>query len=200
MCIVHIPDGYHPVPAGKLAAVVTYLEMRERPSLRPEVRGHAWSVRRVEAPTDAWYRDVYRRVGGTQLWATRLRLDDAELSSIVKDPDVEIYVLRGDGADAGIAELDFREPGECELVYFGVVPELIGTGAARVLMNRAIERAWSRSIARFWLHTCTLDHPKAIAFYERSGFVAYMRAIEIFDDPRIRGDLAPELGGGVPIL
>ncbi len=197
---MHIPDGYHPVPPGKLAAVVTYVEMRARPPLRPEAPGHAWTVRHEAAPSRTWYRDVYRRIGGTQLWATRLRLDDAELSAIVEDPNVEMYALHGADGDVGLAELDFREPGECELVYFGVVPGLIGTGAARVLMNRAIERAWSRPISRFWLHTCTLDHPKALAFYERSGFRAYMRAIEIFDDPRIRGDLAPELGAGVPLL
>jgi len=198
---VHIPDGYHPVPAGKLAAVVTYLESRERPELRPAVPDAPWTIRRVETPERDWYRALYRRVGGTQLWATRLRLEDGELSKILDDPRVEIEVLRdGDGRDVGLAELDFRVPGECELVYFGVAPELIGTGAARLLMNRALDAAWARPLARFWLHTCTLDHPKAVAFYERSGFRAYARAIEIFDDPRVRGDLPIELGAGVPLL
>jgi len=198
---VVISDGYHPVPAGKLAAVVTYLEMRERPELRPEARDAPWRARRAEAPGRDWYRALYRRIGSTQLWATRLRLDDAGLSAILDDARVEVEVLGdGDGRDVGIAELDFRVAGECELVYFGVVPELVGTGAARLLMNRALAAVWSRPLARLWLHTCTLDHPKAVAFYERSGFRAYARAIEIFDDPRFRGDLPAEFGAGVPLL
>jgi hypothetical protein len=46
-------------------------------------------------------------------------------------------------------------------------------------MNRAIERAWSRPIRRFWAHTCTLDHPSALGFYKRSGFRPFRRQVEI---------------------
>jgi hypothetical protein len=35
--------------------------------------------------------------------------------------------------------------------------------------GRAIERAWARAIDRFWVHTCTHDHPGALAFYLRTG-------------------------------
>jgi hypothetical protein len=40
------------------------------------------------------------------------------------------------------------------------------------------------------VHTCTLDHPAALAFYIRSGFHPYRRAVEVADDPRLLG-LAP---------
>ena len=36
-----LPDGYSDVPAGKIAAVVTHLEMTERPALRSDPEG-AW--------------------------------------------------------------------------------------------------------------------------------------------------------------
>ena len=87
----------------------------------------------------------------------------------------------------GLLELDFRQDGACELTFFGVVPEAIGIGAGRFLMNRAIERAWGRAprIGRFWVHTCTNDHPDALAFYIRSGFVPYARGVECYPDPRI---------------
>ncbi len=58
-------------------------------------------------------------------------------------------------------------------------PKFVGSGAGRWMMNRAIERAWSQPIRRFWVHTCTLDHPAAVAFYIRSGFVPFRRRIEI---------------------
>ena len=40
-------------------------------------------------------------------------------------------------------------------------------------MNRALELAWSRPISRVWVHTCTFDHPSALAFYQRSGFLPF---------------------------
>ena len=57
-----LPDGYSDVPAGKIAAVVTHLEMTARPAPRPDPAG-AWTLRRVDAPALDWYRDLYRRVG-----------------------------------------------------------------------------------------------------------------------------------------
>ena len=44
-----LPDGYSDVPAGKIAAVVTHLEMTARPAPRPDPPG-AWTLRRVETP------------------------------------------------------------------------------------------------------------------------------------------------------
>jgi hypothetical protein len=67
-------------------------------------------------------------------------------------------------------------------------------------MNRAIEQAWAHPIRRFWVHTCTLDHAGALAFYVRSGFVPYRRQIEIADDPRILGEAPRTAAPHVPIL
>jgi GNAT superfamily N-acetyltransferase len=77
---------------------------------------------------------------------------------------------------------------------------LIGSGAARWLMNRALERAWSRPVTRFWVHTCTFDHPAAVAFYQRSGFRAFRRQIEIVDDPRLNGIAPRSVARHVPVI
>ena len=55
-----LPDGYSDVPAGKIAAIVTHLEMTARPAPRPDPAG-AWSQRRVEAPALDWYRGLKPR-------------------------------------------------------------------------------------------------------------------------------------------
>ena len=34
-------------------------------------------------------------------------------------------------------------------------------------LQAAIDQAWSRPLDRFWLHTSTFDHPKALATYQR---------------------------------
>jgi len=195
-----LPDGLHDVPPGKLAAVVTYLEMRERPVLRPEPPGVPWRLRRVERPEPTWYRGLYRRVGEDWLWFSRLLLTDESLAATLADPAVEIHALILDGEDQGLLELDFREEGQCELAFFGLAAPLHGRGAGRWLMNRALERAWARPIGRLWLHTCTLDHPDALAFYRRSGFRPYRRQVEIADDPRLLGQSPPEAAAHVPLI
>jgi GNAT superfamily N-acetyltransferase len=194
-----LPDGYSDVPAGKIAAVVTHLEMTQAPPLRPDP-ADSWTLRKVERPGLDWFRELYTRVGEDWLWFSRMRMADAELAAILHAPLVEIYALVDDSRDEGLLELDFRTPGQCELVFFGVTAKLIGTGAGRWLMNRALALAWSRPINRLWVHTCTLDHPSALAFYQRSGFRPFSRQIEITDDPRLDGTAPRTAARHVPII
>lgn len=194
-----VSDGYSDVPAGKIAAVVTHLEMTEPPAAVADPAG-AWGLRKVETPGLDWFRDLYRRVGEQWLWFSRARMSDAELAAIVQSPLVEIYALMREGRDEGLLEFDFRDAGQCEIVSFGVTAQLIGSGAGRWLMNRALELAWSRPVARVWLHTCTFDHPAAISFYQRSGFRPFRRQIEVVDDPRLDGTAPRHVARHVPIV
>lgn len=194
-----VPDGYTDVSAGKIATVVTHLEMTERPAPRPEIAGDFTLVHHRE-PDGAWFRELYRRVGEDWLWFSRLRISDAELAAIIHSPKVEVYALCSQGRDEGLLELDFRKPGQCEVSFFGVTRKLIGGGAGRWLMNRALEHAWVPGVGRVWLHTCTLDHPSAIAFYQRSGFRPYRLQIEVADDPRVTGELPRSAAPHVPVI
>ena len=181
-----LPDGLHDVPSDRIAAVVTSLEMKSRPALRPELNG-PWRLQRQERPNPDTYRALYGKIGDEWIWFSRLVMSDAELNEIIHDPKVEVYGLDVSGTLEGLLELDYRVGGEAELAFFGVTSPLVGGGAARWLMNRALEIVWQRPIQRFWVHTCTLDHPNALAFYRRSGFVPFRRQIEIAPDPRLQG-------------
>lgn len=194
-------DGYTDIPPGKVAAVVTHLEMLEPPPPRRAPQPAGAAVRAVAVPDAGWYRDLYGRIGAMDwLWFSRLALAPAALEAIIRDKQVEIHALTVDGRDEGLLELDFRIDGACELAFFGVTPGMIGQGAGRLLMTKAVERAWSRPIRRFWVHTCTLDHPGALAFYQRTGFKPFRRQIEVFDDPRLTG-LVPETAAPhIPIV
>lgn len=196
-----LPDGYIDVPAGKMANVVTCLEMTQPPPPRPDPPGIAYGLVRIASPGADWYRALFRRVGEPYLWGSRLAMRDEELLRVVRDPRVEVYAVRGAGGEeAGLLELDFRAEDECELKFFGLAQDAIGKGAGRWLMNRALERAWSRRIRRMWVHTCTLDHPGIVPFYIRSGFVPFKRQIEIGDDPRAVGLLSKSAAPEVPII
>lgn len=193
-------DGLTPVPAGKIAAIVTYLEMRQPPAPRPTPAIPELALRRVERPETGWYRDLFRRIGEEWLWFSRLRMPEAELAALLADPDVEVYALSRDGADIGLVELDFRRKGEAELAFFGLVPGETGGGIGRLMMNHAIAQAFSRPLARFFVHTCSLDHPAAVGFYMKSGFTPVARMIEIEDDPRLDGTLARTAAPQIPII
>jgi GNAT superfamily N-acetyltransferase len=181
-----IADGLHDVADDRIAAVVTSLEMFERPSARPEIAG-PWKLQRLERPDPESYRALYAKIGERWLWYSRLQMSHGELAAIIQHPGVEVHALESGGAFEGLLELDFRVTGEAELAFFGVGAALVGGGAARWMMNRALELAWRRPIRRLWVHTCTLDHPAALAFYRRSAFVPFRRQIEIASDPRLLG-------------
>ena len=103
-----LPDGYSDVPAGKIAAVVTHLEMSN-------VLRFALIRRRVDARAGAvsgsgWFRDLFRRVGEEWLWFSRLQMADAELAAVIRSPMVDVHALVHEGRDEGLLELDFRRP------------------------------------------------------------------------------------------
>ena len=195
-----LTDGLHDVPRGKVAMVVTHLEMHAPAPTRPQPLPKGLTFRQLQ-PDLAWYRDIFSRVGALDwLWYGRLKMADTDLSAILADPKVAFYTLTRDGRDEAILELDFRQEGQCELAYFGLTSELIGTGAGRFLMNEAIRLAWMQPITRFHVHTCTIDSHLALSFYIRSGFTPYRRQVEIDDDPRLIGLLPEAAAPHVPII
>lgn len=195
-----LADGFHDVPPGKVAAVVTFLEMTRRPNIKAVGAPEGWELTRAITPDLDWYRTLFRSVGEKWLWFARLRLEDSSLNSILTDPMVHIYTLQNGTVDGALLELDFRTPGACELAYFGLIPSLIGSGAGRYLMNTAIKLAWSEPISRFHMHTCTLDSPQALGFYIRSGFTPIGQKVEIADDPRLTLGFDHRLAAHVPVF
>ena len=191
--------SYEPVADNQLAAVVTYLEMRQRPVA--EVPPSQLSLRRVQRPFLDDYRRLFRLIGAPWLWFSRLIMDDSKLAAIIHHPQVELYIVVNEtGTEAGMLELDFREPGECELAFVGLMPELSGKGHGRWLLAEALRLAWRDGVTRVHVHTCTLDHPAALSAYRRAGFTAYKRAVERFPDPRLLGFLPRDCAPQVPLL
>ena len=176
------------VPPGKLSVTVTYLEMIERPPRPPHpVPARKLVLLRAERPTLSYYRYLYTGVGAPWLWADRLKMGDERLLQRVHDPSTEIYVLYEAGVPTGFAELFRHDETHTELVYFGLMPEFVGQGIGRYFLDVAIDIAWHGRPARVTVETCTLDHPKALALYQKVGFVAYKRERVLRDDPRVLG-------------
>lgn len=152
---------------------VTYLEMHRRPERVVPAPRDGLSVIHAQHPTIAYYRFLYEAVGQQWHWVRRTRYSDEELARIIHDPLDEIHVLHVSGVPAGYAELDRRVDGEVELNQFGLTADFIGQGLGKWFLQWTIDRAWSYAPNRFWLHTCTLDHPNALLNYQKAGFVVY---------------------------
>ena len=72
---------------------------------------------------------------------------------------------------------------QTEIAYFGLVPEFVGKGFGKLLLEDCIDKAWELAETRIWLHTCTLDSPSALPNYLNRGF-------EIFKEEDLK-DMIP---------
>lgn len=188
--------GLVDIPAGHVAAVVTFLEMTERPPPAPAPASPLRLERWPEVAPDR-YRALFRRVGAKWLWFSRLAMDDATLLATVAEVHA---VIDAAGDEVGLVELDFRNEGECLIRFFGLVPELAGRGHGRWLLARTLALAWRPDVERVRVHTCSLDHPAALPAYLRAGFAARSRAFESFPDPRLSGLLPRDCAPQVPLV
>lgn len=195
-----LPIGYHPLPPGHLANVVTCLEMLAKPAARPVPAIEGLSLERLGGSDTERFRALFRAIGQDIMWFSRLIMAEEKLAGIIGDPHVHCHALVKDGRDIGLLELDFREAGQCELSFFGLVPSSVGSGSGRYLMNEALTRAWAAPISRLWVHTCTFDHPNALTFYQRSGFKPYAVMVEVHQDPRLTGHLPKQASPQAPLI
>lgn len=194
-------NGYTDLPDEKIALVVTFLEMTAPPVAPLAGERQDVSLERWVAPDVADYKRLFREIGEDWLWCGRLMLSDDRLKAVLTAAGNEVYTPVIDGRQMGLLEIDYSDPENPELAYFGLVPSAVGSGLGRWLMQQAMAMVWSRPPSkRFWLHTCTGDSPQAIGFYRSCGFKPYKRAIEVMDDPRATGLLAKDKGPHVPYL
>jgi GNAT superfamily N-acetyltransferase len=152
---------------------VYYLEMLAPSRLFVRAPRDGLTVLQVQTPSVPYYRSLYNSVGKDYHWLSRRKLSDDELAVIIQDCRNELHVLHVDGAPAGFAELDRRQTNEIELVQFGLMADYIGQGLGKWFLQWTIDKAWGYEPNRFWLHTCTLDHPAALPNYTKAGFIHF---------------------------
>lgn len=196
-----LPDGYHALAPGKLACLVTFLEMTERPAKhrRPAPAGYTLE------PVERWdvdaFLDLYREIGWEWLWSSRLLMPRDELEAKLAAPHMRCWCPVKDGRRMGMVEMNLAQPEETEISFFGLVPDAIGGGLGGWMMGEAIELAFARpGLRRLWLHTCHFDSPQALPFYMHMGFRPYARAVEVLDDARLLGRLDKSAGPHVPVI
>ena len=157
---------------------ITYLEQTVRPLFRqpPRPPGKI-AFLRVDRPSVRFYRYLYDTVGRPWRWQSRRSKSDEDLAALIHAPGVSLFSLVRDGEPIGMAELA-AEKETTYLRFFGVAPEHIGRGLGRYFLANTLDVAWSSAPAKIRLETCTLDHPAALALYQKFGFVVYDQRTE----------------------
>lgn len=153
-----------------IAVEVTHLQMhRWEPS--PGDRPADIEVRRVHHPTPSLNRFLYTAVGTDWLWHDRLSWTHQRWTVVLERLGHQTWIGYVDDSPAGYFELETGTPGEVEIGYFGLMPEFIGRGRGRALLQHCLTQAWSDpATERVYLDTCTLDHPRALPAYLAAGF------------------------------
>lgn len=154
-----------------LSDVTIYsLEMLDECDLRPSRRETpGLEIRQAQVPLPELNRFLYTAVGGDWFWHTRLNWEYATWMEVLMRPGYETWVAYLYGTPAGYFELDPQENNSIEIAYFGLLPQFLGKGIGGRLLTVAIQRAWQKGARRVWVHTCSLDHPSALANYQARG-------------------------------
>jgi len=159
-----------PVPVTR-----TFLELATLADLQPARIDDdpLLRVARVPAPSGELARRLYREVGAPYHWTDRLTWTPAQWDAWVARPGFGTWVLSHDGREAGFFDLHWDDAGACEIELFGLRQEFHGRGFGKHLLTRAVEIAFAVGAPRVWVHTCTLDDPKALPNYLARGFRTY---------------------------
>ena len=165
---------------------ITYLEMRSPDQVVPWTGARRLDVRRAEVPCPELNRFFYATVGAEWWWHERLSWDRDRWLLWLDRPEVETWIGYHAGTPAGYFELEAQPGGQVELAYFGLLPTFIGKGLGSELLAAAIDRAWELASERVWVHTCTLDHPRALPNYRARGFRIYDAVEKVERLPDVR--------------
>jgi GNAT superfamily N-acetyltransferase len=171
----------------KVPVTTTSLEMLSPAALQPAERmPDDILLVRASLPSPELSRSLYTGVGGDWYWIDRLAWTWDRWMAWLARPEVETWVAHQAGTPVGYFELELQPEGSVEIVYFGVLPQFAGKGIGGYLLTQAVHRAWTMGsgIRRVWVHTCTLDHPGALANYRARGFSVFRTEESQMDVPQ----------------
>ena len=157
--------------------VTTYhLELTRPEALVPAAASRTpYRVERSTVPVPELNRFLYASVGADWCWYMRLEWSYDQWERYLAREEVGTWLAYVEGTPAGYFELERQPPDSVEIAYFGLLPQFIGRGMGGAFLTDAVRTAFEfgadgPDATRVWLHTCTLDHPAALANYQARGF------------------------------
>jgi GNAT superfamily N-acetyltransferase len=147
-----------------------YLEMTDPDQLVPARDPvEDLEIRKLGLVVPEVNRFFYAAVGGQWYWVDRLGWTREQWQSYLDQPGVETWMAQLRAAPVGYFELREERESGVEIVMFGLLPDFTGQGLGGALLTFALRRAWAKGTHRVWLHTSSLDHPRALDHYQARG-------------------------------
>ena len=159
-----------------------YLEMLAPDQLRavacPRDDAH---IIQAEIASPELSRFLYTAVGGNWYWTDRLAWDYARWRASLER--ITTWILHVAGTPAGYVELEAQPDDTVEVASFGLLPGFIGQRLGGYLLSVGVQHAWAQGARRVWVHTCSLDGPRALGNYHARGFLVYDQRTDWQDLP-----------------
>ncbi len=153
---------------------INNLEMTSLEQFTPSQRSVPdFEVKQAKIASPQFSRFLYASVGDRWKWYERLSWSREKWMAYIDRPEHETWIGYLQGTPAGFFELEHQAGGNTEIVYFGLMPDLIGQGLGGIFLSAAVQRAWDSGARRVWVHTCTLDHATALDNYIARGFQVF---------------------------
>ena len=158
---------------------IFYLQMDSPQQLQPGKPAQDLEVREARVKQWPLNRFLYEYVGGPWDWKEKLTWSPQQWQNYAESDQLRTWVAYSEGSPAGYFELEKPAGKVVEIKYFGLAQAFIGKGFGGHLLSCAIEEAWHwGEVERVWVHTCSLDHPSALANYEARGMRIYKTELE----------------------
>ena len=156
----------------------TYLELKTPGQLvGAKIEDPLLRFARVPVPSVPLVQRLYREVGAAYHWADRWKWTAEQWRDFVGEFGYGVWILSYDGDLAGFVEMKNQDDGSVEITLFGLLKEFHGRGLGKHMLTVAVDVAWGIGANRVWLHTCTLDDPKALPNYRKRGFTEFKKEV-----------------------
>lgn len=158
---------------------VYYLEMLDSNHLNKKPPVEGFMITEAVIKEYRFNRFLYSLIGEAWQWFDKVNDSDATWKAYSERDNLRTWVAYCQDSIAGYFELEIAADKSVEIKYFGLAPGFIGKGFGGYLLSVAIQQAWEVCAAnRVWVHTCSLDHPSALANYQARGMTLYQQKVE----------------------
>ena len=170
------------MPLTHMLVRTTSLEISiDTPLRSPSQSRPDYDLRQALSITPDFARFLYRGVGYPWNWTRRAKWNYAKWDQYLAEQNWELWVCYVTGTVAGYFELVDENSDGVEIRQFGLFPSFTGRGLGSHLLCDAVKRGRSIGSGRVWLHTCTADHPHALANYLARGLKPFKENEEYED-------------------
>lgn len=157
-----------------------YLDYQGPTVALPQWPEHVMLMEAVQ-PSPEFSQFLFCAVGTPWHWFSRLSWTYQDWQHYLATEQVRTWVLYQRGTPIGFAELRKSIDQSVELKFFGLMPSATGQGLGPLLAQAAVALAQQWQSSKVWVHTCSEDHPAALATYQGAGFIV-MDTITEFEE------------------